>query len=222
MFMVDWGDAWPLGVSLTHLRGRGYELYVRGALLSPIVFCVGDAPRKMADYQGLSVRAVGGIGEAMKSIGAVPTSMSATEVRQAMDSGVVKAVSFAPHAHMSFGTVENAKWWTTNLNPGTVNCPVVVNTDALAALTDAEREALLGSVDEAMAHYIDFYNNQTMAKWGPLLEEKGIELITYDAAALAEFRETVAGPTAQKWIEDNAARGLPAQELYDLVSGMLD
>ena len=38
--MVDWGDAWPLGVSLTHLRGRGYELYVRGALLSPIVFCV--------------------------------------------------------------------------------------------------------------------------------------------------------------------------------------
>lgn len=32
------GDAWPLGVSLTHLRGQGYELYVLGALLSPIEF----------------------------------------------------------------------------------------------------------------------------------------------------------------------------------------
>ncbi len=55
------------------------------------------------------------------------------------------AVSFAPHAHMSFGTVEAADWWTTNLNPGTVNCPVVVNTDALEALSDEHREALLGS-----------------------------------------------------------------------------
>ncbi len=43
----------------------------------------------------------------------------ATEVRQAMDSGVVNSVAFAPHAHMAYGTIENATWWTTNLNPGT-------------------------------------------------------------------------------------------------------
>ncbi|MEM6467596.1 MAG: C4-dicarboxylate ABC transporter substrate-binding protein, partial [Pseudomonadota bacterium] len=99
----------------------------------------GDAPSTLADFEGLAVRATGGIGAAMEAIGAVPTSMSATEVRQAMDSGVVKAVSFAPHAHMSFGTIENGTWWTTNLNPGTVNCPVVVNTDALADLSDDHR-----------------------------------------------------------------------------------
>lgn len=182
---------------------------------------VGDAPKTLADYEGLTVRATGGIGKAMEAVGAVPTSMSATEVRQAMDSGVVKAVSFAPHAHMSFGTVENAKWWTTNLNPGTVNCPVVVNTDALNALSDAERDALLGSVDEALAHYVSYYNDQTMAKWGPLLDEKGIERVTYNAEALAAFREKVAGPAAQSWIEENNARGLPAQELYDLVTGIV-
>ncbi|MDE0044290.1 MAG: C4-dicarboxylate ABC transporter substrate-binding protein, partial [bacterium] len=74
---------------------------------------VGEAPRTLKDFEGLAVRATGGIGKAMKAIGAVPTSMSATEVRQALDSGVVKAVAFAPHAHMSFGTVESATWWTT-------------------------------------------------------------------------------------------------------------
>lgn len=104
---------------------------------------VGDAPKTLADYKGLTVRATGGIGKAMAAVEAVPTSMSATEVRQALDGGVVKAVAFAPHAHMSFGTVETGKWWTTNLNPGTVNCPVVANTDALAALSDANRNALL-------------------------------------------------------------------------------
>ena len=181
----------------------------------------GDAPSTLSDFAGLSVRATGGIGAAMETIGAVPTSMSATEVCQAMDSGVVKAVSFAPHAHMSFGTIENATWWTTNLNPGTVNCPVVVNSDALDGLSDAHRDALLGSVDESLDHYISFYNGATMDAWGPALEERSISQVTFADAEIAAFKEAAAGPAAEAWIADNTARGLPAQELYDMVTGMI-
>ncbi|MGH1467042.1 MAG: TRAP transporter substrate-binding protein DctP [Cognatishimia sp.] len=182
---------------------------------------IGDAPASLADFEGLSVRATGGIGAAMKTVGAVPTSMSATEVRQAMDSGVVKAVSFAPHAHMSFGTIENGAWWTTNLNPGTVNCPVVANTDALADLSDEHRDALMGSIDEALDHYVDSYNNKTMSAWGPALEERGIAEVTFADAEIAAFKEAAAAPAATAWIKENTARGLPAQELYDLVTGMV-
>ena len=182
---------------------------------------VGDAPTKLDDFQGLSVRATGGIGKAMETVGAVPTSMSATEVRQAMDSGVIKAASFAPHAHMSFGTIEKANWWTTNLNPGTVNCPVVVNTDALNDLPDDQREALLGSVDEALAYYIDYYNNKTMKAWGPALEERGIKKVTFSDDQIAAFKKAAAAPAAEAWIKENTARGLPAQELYDMVTGMI-
>lgn len=181
----------------------------------------GAAPTTLADFEGLSVRATGGIGAAMSTIGAVPTSMSATEVRQAMDSGVVKAVSFAPHAHMSFGTIENGTWWTTNLNPGTVNCPVVVNSDALADLSDDHRAALLGSVDEALDYYVDFYTNNTMNAWGPALDEKGIQRVTFSDEELAAFKEAAAAPAAAAWIEENTGRGLPAQELYDMVTGMI-
>ncbi|NOR62616.1 MAG: C4-dicarboxylate ABC transporter substrate-binding protein [Rhodobacteraceae bacterium] len=182
----------------------------------------GDAPRTLEDFQGMAVRATGGVGRAMAAVGAVPTSVTATEVRQALDSGVVSSVAFAPHAHMSYGTIEGAEWWTTNLNPGTVNCPVVVNTDALAALSDSEREALLGSVDEALDYYVENYNNKTMAACGPALEERGIALVTYTDEELAAFREAVAGPAAAAWIEENTARGLPAQELYDLVIDTLN
>jgi|TARA_B110000093_G_scaffold30135_1_gene30431 TRAP-type C4-dicarboxylate transport system substrate-binding protein len=182
---------------------------------------VGEAPQTLNDYAGLSVRATGGIGKAMAAVGAVPTSMSASEVRQALDSGVVKAVAFAPHAHMSFGTVEAGKWWTTNLNPGTVNCPVVVNSDALADLSDAHRAALLGSVDESLDHYIATYNGKTMNAWGPTLEAKGIQSISYTNAELDAFKAKVAGPAAASWIADNTAKGLPAQELYDLVTGLI-
>ena len=177
---------------------------------------VGDAPSNLEDFEGLRVRATGGIGAAMETIGAVPTSMSATEVRQSIDSGVISAASFAPHAHMSFGTVEAADWWTTNLNPGTVNCPVVVNNDALASLSDEHRDILMDSVDEALDYYVDYYNNQTMAKWGPTLDKKGIERVTFSAEELARFREQVAQPAAEAWIEEMNAKGLPAEELYNL------
>jgi len=182
---------------------------------------VGDAPQTLSDFEGLAVRATGGIGKAMESIGAVPTSMSASEVRQAMDSGVVKAVSFAPHAHMSFGTIENGTWWTTNLNPGTVNCPVVVNTDALADLSDDHRNALMSSVDEALDHYVTNYNGATMDAWGPALAERGITQVTFSDAEITAFKDAAAAPAAAAWIEANTAAGLPAQELYDLVTGMI-
>ncbi|MEM1360365.1 MAG: C4-dicarboxylate TRAP transporter substrate-binding protein [Pseudomonadota bacterium] len=182
---------------------------------------LGDAPASLTDFDGLSVRATGGIGAAMEKVGAVPTSMSATEVRQALDSGVIKGAAFAPHAHMSFGTIENGEWWTTNLNPGTVNCPVVVNTDALNGLSDANRDALLSSVDAALEHYLDFYNNNTMDAWGPALEERGITQITFTDDEIAAFQQSAAAPIAQAWIEENTNRGLPAQELYDMVTGMI-
>ncbi|MCF2870322.1 TRAP transporter substrate-binding protein DctP [Octadecabacter sp. G9-8] len=182
---------------------------------------VGDAPTTLADFDGLSVRATGGIGAAMETVGAVPTSMSASEVRQAMDSGVVKAVAFAPHAHMSFGTIENATWWTENLNPGTVNCPVVVNSEALDGLSDAHREALLGSVEDALDHYVTNYNGATMDAWGPALEERGINVVSFSDAEIEGFKDAAAAPSAAAWIEQNNAAGLPAQELYDLVTGMI-
>ncbi|WP_101067031.1 C4-dicarboxylate TRAP transporter substrate-binding protein [Roseovarius salinarum] len=182
----------------------------------------GEPRRELSDFEGLSVRATGGIGAAMEALGAVPTSMSATEVRQALDSGVVQAVAFAPHAHMAFGTIETGDWWTTNLNPGTVNCPVVANTDALEGLPDEHREILMGSIDESLDHYIDNYMNNTMERWGPALDERGIERITYSDEAIESFEAAVATPAAQSWIEENAARGLPAQDLYDFVTGKLN
>ena len=177
---------------------------------------VGDAPKTLADFEGFTVRATGGIGQAMQGVGAVPTSVTATEARQALDGGVVKGVAFAPHAHMSFGTVEGGKWWTTNLNPGTVNCPVVVNTDALNSLSEENRKILMDAVPEALDHYVENYENNTMSQWGPKLDEKGIERITYADDEIAAFKDKVAGPVAKQWIEENSARGLPAQELYDL------
>ena len=179
------------------------------------------APRdELAEFEGMRVRATGGLGAAFSAVGGVPTSVPATEAYNAMESGVVDTVAFAQHAHLSFGTINKADWWTANLNPGTVNCPVVVNIDAYEALSDDERAALDSSVDEAIAHYLTNYG-ALLKKWDDVLAEKGVEKVMISDAVLEECRAKVAGPISAKWVEDMTAQGLPGQELLDLVHATL-
>ncbi len=180
----------------------------------------GEPRDELSEFEGMRVRATGGLGKAFEAVGAVPTSVTATEAYQAMESGVVDTVAFAQHAHLSFGTINQADWWTANLNPGTVNCPVVVNIDAYEALSDDEREALDSSVDEAIAHYLANYG-ELLKKWDAVLEEKGVTKVEISDAELDAFRKTAADPIRTAWIEEIEAQGLPGQELYDLVVSTL-
>lgn len=183
---------------------------------------VGAPPMSLADFSNLRVRATGGIGNAIQSLGAELVSIPATEVGEALVSGEVNAVSFAPHAHMAFGTVDSAVWWTTNLNPGTVNCPVVVNTDALEALPQAYRIALTSSIDDALEHYVDNYNGATMEAWGDTLDTQGVVQLTLNNDIVSAINSEVARPSAEQWVKENTSRGLPAQDLYDLVVGQVE
>lgn len=178
---------------------------------------VGDAPKSLADLKGKRIRATGGIGQALKALGAVPTSMTASEVYNALESGVIDSVSFAPHAHVAYRVTDIAKWWTTNLNPGTLNCPVVVNTDALASLKPEHREALLSSVDEAMAYYVSNYNSTAQAALDKKIADRGMVKVTFSEAELAQARKDIAGPAKDAWIKSMTKKGIPAQELYDFV-----
>lgn len=180
----------------------------------------GDPRDTLAKFEGMRVRATGGLGKAFEAVGAVPTSVTATEAYQAMESGVVDTVAFAQHAHLSFGTINKADWWTANLNPGTVNCPVVVNIDAYDSLSDAHRAALDSSVDEAIAHYLQNYGT-LLQRWDSVLAEKNVAKIELSEAELAAFREKAATPIHAAWIADIEAQGLPGQELYDLVQSTL-
>ena len=180
----------------------------------------GEPRTTLSDFEGMRVRATGGLGKAFAAAGSVPTSVTATEAYQAMESGVVDTVAFAQHAHLSFGTINQADWWTANLNPGTVNCPVVVNIDAYESLSDAHREALDGSVQESLYHYVANYG-ELLAKWDSVLAEKGVTKVEISADVIDAFRAKAADPIRDAWIADMEAQGLPGQELYDLVMSTL-
>lgn len=176
----------------------------------------GEPRDELADFEGMRVRATGGLGKAFEAVGGIPTSVTATEAYQAMESGVVDTVAFAQHAHLSFGTINQAEWWTANLNPGTVNCPVVVNIDAYNDLSDEHRAALDGSIEEALDHYLANYG-ELLKKWDSVLEEKGVQKVEIADSEIEAFRAKAADPIRDAWIADMESQGLPGQELYDLV-----
>lgn len=180
----------------------------------------GEPRDELAEFKDMRVRATGGIGQAFSAVGGVPTSVTATEAYNAMESGVVDTVAFAQHAHLAFGTINRADWWTANLNPGTVNCPVVVNIDAYEALSPEHREALDSSIGEAIDHYLANYG-ELLEKWDTVLAEKNVQKVELAESELDAFRKVAADPIREKWIADMTAQGLPAQDLYDLVVATL-
>ncbi|GMG81914.1 hypothetical protein LNKW23_11270 [Paralimibaculum aggregatum] len=181
---------------------------------------MGEPPAMLEDFEGMRVRATGGLGDAFRTVGATPTSVTATEAYGALESGVVDAVAFAQHAHLSFRTIDLAKWWTTNLNPGTVNCPVVVNIDAYESLSDEQRAALDSSIEESIAHYLANYG-ELLKKWESILAEKNVEKVVIADDQIAAFRAKAADPIRAEWIASMEAQGIPGQELYDLTQEVL-
>ncbi|MEM7565314.1 MAG: C4-dicarboxylate ABC transporter substrate-binding protein, partial [Pseudomonadota bacterium] len=169
---------------------------------------------------GKRLRGPGGIAGVMSQLGAVKTGVAANEVRQALDAGVIDTVAFAQHAHLAFGSIQSGQWATTNLNLGTANCPVVVNTDALNGLSEAHREALMSSIDESLAHYVGNYEGKVIGKYENTLTEKGIQRVTFSPEQTAELNR-LAQQVREKWVADNS-KNFDAKALFDFTESLFN
>lgn len=176
----------------------------------------GKPPKTLADFKGMRVRALGGLGDAMKNLGAVPTSVPPTEVYTSMERGTVDAVSFpTTYAHASYKSYEIGSWYTTNLAPGTVACPTLINKTAWAQLPPQYQKLMLELRPRVRDALITAYH-QADEKNIPLFKRK-LTFVTYTPAELAEFRKVGAQPVWDKWVADMGAKGIPAKELLQLI-----
>ena len=177
----------------------------------------GKAPEKLEDWKGLRVRALGGIGEAMREIGAVPTSVPAPEIYTALERGMINAAAVAyTYMHASYRLHEISKWYTDGLSPGTINCGLLFNRDAWQALPENYRQMLTEARPKAYEAMRDAYL-EADKKNEPMFEEMGLKRLTYTPEQRAEFEKIAAKPVWDKWIEDMNSKNLPGQELFDFI-----
>ena len=86
-------------------------------------------------------------------------------------------------------------------------------------LSDAHRDALLGSVDEALDWYVEKYQ-VSVDKFNSKVAEKNIQVLTFSDSDVSAIKATAA-PVLNEWLADMDSRGLPGQGLYDLVQATL-
>ncbi|HZM34591.1 MAG TPA: TRAP transporter substrate-binding protein DctP [Burkholderiales bacterium] len=175
----------------------------------------GTPPMKLADWKGKRVRAGGGLGDAMEVLGAVKTTTTATEVYTAMERGTMDAASFPyTYSHVAYRIHEIADWYTTNMSPGTAECPIVFSKSSWAKLpaqyqkliTDAKAE-----VDrEQVRAYVEIDKKNL-----PMFQQR-LKPVTYTKAQLQEFQRVAGKPVWEKWIEENKGR-FNGQELIDVI-----
>ncbi len=176
----------------------------------------GPAPKTLKDFEGKRLRALGGMGAAAKAIGAVPTTMPASETYTALQRGTVDAVGFPyTYTFAAYKLDEIAEWYTTNMSLGTVNCPTVFNKSAYDSLPKQYRK-LLDEVKpdayNAMKAAYAARDKENIQKW----RKTGLKAVTLSNEELNRFRRVGGEPIWDEWVKENESE-IPAQALLDLV-----
>jgi TRAP-type C4-dicarboxylate transport system substrate-binding protein len=176
----------------------------------------GKAPKTLEDWKGMRVRALGPGGDAMRTIGAVPTSVPAPEAYTALERGTVQSVALPfAYAFAAYKLYEVSKWYTMGMHFGIVNNALVFSNTAMAKLPaeyrnlfDEARPGLYAATKEAY--------RKADERDIPIFD-KTLERITYTPEMLKPFEEKAGKPVWDKWVADGKAKGLPAQEALDLI-----
>jgi len=175
----------------------------------------GEPPMKLEDWKGKTVRAGGGVGKAMKVMGATPTSSTATEVYTGVQQGTMDAASFPfTYSHVAYKIHEVTDWFTSNLSPGTSDCPLVFSKSAFDALPEQYQKLLMDVKDETATAQIQAYIDIDKVNL-PMLEGK-LKKVTYTEEQLSAFRAAAGKPVIDAWIKENEGK-FDAKGLVELV-----
>ena len=178
----------------------------------------GEAPKGVDDLKGKRLRALGGMGASAKAMGAVPTTVPASETYTALQRGTVDAIGFPfTYTFNAYKLDEISDWYTSNLAAGNVNCIMAHRLDAYDKLPKEYKQIMAESVDGSYDAMINDYavkDKKNLANWraNPKMTE-----VKFSQADLDKFREKGGKPVWDQWVKDNEQYVPTAQELIDLV-----
>ena len=154
----------------------------------------------------------------MAKVGAVPTSVDATEVYNLLERGAVDAASFpSTYAHGSYRTYEVGKWFTSNLSPGTQACPVVIGIEAWNKLPKQYQELLEKGKALAYVEQKKAYGDGRREVSSRSSRRRSWSSSPTPRRNSSEFQKVGGKPVWDEWVAEKSKQGIPAQELLDLI-----
>jgi len=177
----------------------------------------GKPPRNLEDWKGMRVRALGGLGDAMKLLGAVPTSVSAPEVYTALERGMFQAASFPfAYSFTAYKLHEVSKWYTLGMQLGVIHNSLVLSQTAWKALPDEYKKILEEAKPEAYRLQRAAYD-EADKKAFPLFEKRKLEVIKVTPEMREKLIATAGQPVWDQWVAETEKKGLPGREALEMV-----
>lgn len=175
---------------------------------------LGGPITKLEDLQSKVIRSSGGaLTFALSALGAAPAEMPSSELYVAMQRGTVDGALSALSSVKPYNLQELVKGISTNGRFGSFATLLAIDLDTYNGLAP-EVQTVLDScgaqVEQSVNAFLDEENEQLKAEFAGL----GIEVYEFPAEMDAKMVDLLA-PVAQQYIDRVAARGLPAQEVYD-------
>lgn len=167
--------------------------------LGPAVLGTNKEVRSIDDLRGLNIRAGGVLGEVVLAAGANPVAMSANDLFEAMERGVIDGyTSFALASLTNFGVTENTPF-VANAGFGTYTAAIVgINKDVYESLPESYQDAILAAAAEAVQIGIEEYEPNAIAACQEVRDAGG-QFSQWDDSAIAELRDQLT--LADSWAE---------------------
>jgi len=176
----------------------------------------GRPPLQISDLKGMRIRAAGGLGDAVKLVGASANSVAAPEIFSSMQTGVIDAAAMSLFAHKTFRTTEIADWYTANLALGIVAVLFPVGDKAMAALPPQYRKLVLDSVAPALAEHkkaVEPENDEAER----LYAQRNVRRIVYTPEQRQPFVDMAGEPLWSAWVKDMTSKGFEGQQILDFI-----
>ncbi len=176
----------------------------------------GKAPKTVEDFKGMRVRALAGIGAAMRKLGAIPTSVDATESTPRSSAARSMPRAFpATYAHQSYRTYEVGKWYTDEHGAGLGRLP---DPDPCRSLGRAAA-AVQGPADRGAAARPRRGQEGLCARptrRTSRCSRRSSQFVTFSPDELAAFRKAGGEPVWEEWVKHAREPGHPGPRAPEL------
>ncbi|MQA05580.1 MAG: hypothetical protein GEV07_23625 [Streptosporangiales bacterium] len=203
------------------MRGKLYQEEIKKNKLNPLLsfvtgaYQVATAEKKVsstADMKGLRVRTSGGHMElTAKELNAVPVSLAAPEMYQAVERKTVDSLFISAESMKPYGLDKVVKYCTTNLSLGGFGAYYAINQDKWAELPEDLQKIMIEEgkkVSLAGGRALEADKQKQLKAF----EKDGMELTEVSEAEAAKFDE-VSDTVRQAWVKDMEKRGLPGKDI---------
>ncbi|KUI35541.1 C4-dicarboxylate TRAP transporter substrate-binding protein [Mycobacterium sp. GA-2829] len=165
------------------------------------------------DLAGRSIRSGGLTSEALLAVGANPVSMTATDVYESMERGVIDGYTSLAIANLpTFGLSTNTPYL---VDPGIgayASSIVVINSELFEKMPPEYQDAIGEASGRAIANGLEEMD-ELGARACTDLRSTGTQLATMPAADVAAWKDRAG--IAQDWVDRYAERGYDAQGVLD-------